>query len=204
MVNFFLPFSVTILRSHPLHSRLLPVTNSRLLRFSSFHYLFIWAVFISKHSSLHETINRVRRLVSTKAISALCLRLDMLFRGHRGINKRRVLSSEYWNERSVFIFNLIITESKCCSYIGALREHLKVATSTNAFSFISSFSDLRTVSDRLKSGHYPNKDVFIADMMRIFSNCRLYNLPESYVYRAAHTLERFFISKMREAELWNR
>ncbi|KAF7257398.1 hypothetical protein EG68_05820 [Paragonimus skrjabini miyazakii] len=62
--------------------------------------------------------------------------------------------------------------------------------------------DLSTVWDRLKSRYYTTKALFIADMMRMFHNCRTYNQPESYLVRSANTLERFFISRMKEAGLW--
>ena len=37
--------------------------------------------------------------------------------------------------------------------------------------------DLKTMTDRLKSNYYCNKRLFVADMKRMFSNCRAYNAP---------------------------
>ncbi|CAH8855841.1 unnamed protein product [Trichobilharzia szidati] len=62
--------------------------------------------------------------------------------------------------------------------------------------------DLGTMWDRLKSNYYVTKSLFIADMMRMFHNCRTYNQQDSYLYKTANTLERFFINKMKEANLW--
>ncbi|KER19080.1 hypothetical protein T265_12020 [Opisthorchis viverrini] len=62
--------------------------------------------------------------------------------------------------------------------------------------------DLGTMWDRLKSRYYTTKALFIADMMRIFHNCRVYNQPESYLVKCANTLERFFINQMKEVNLW--
>ncbi|TNN12243.1 Histone acetyltransferase KAT2B [Schistosoma japonicum] len=62
--------------------------------------------------------------------------------------------------------------------------------------------DLGTMSERLKSNYYVTKSLFIADMMRMFHNCRTYNQQDSYLYRSANTLERYFINKMKEADLW--
>nr|KAG5695104.1 hypothetical protein BaRGS_015080 [Batillaria attramentaria] len=61
--------------------------------------------------------------------------------------------------------------------------------------------DLRTMSERLKARYYCHKRIFIADMTRIFTNCRSYNEPDTEYYKCANVVERFFISKMKEAGL---
>lgn len=60
--------------------------------------------------------------------------------------------------------------------------------------------DLKTMTERLKSKYYINKRLFIADMQRIFNNCRAYNGSETEYYKCANLLERFFCSKMRDLE----
>ncbi|CAH0397112.1 unnamed protein product [Chilo suppressalis] len=64
--------------------------------------------------------------------------------------------------------------------------------------------DLRTMGERLKSRYYVSKRLFIADMTRIFTNCRLYNSPDTDYYRCANTLEKYFQTKMKEAGLWDK
>lgn len=64
--------------------------------------------------------------------------------------------------------------------------------------------DLRTMVDRLKARYYVSKRLFIADMTRIFTNCRLYNSPDTDYYRCANTLEKYFHTKMKEAGLWDK
>ena len=64
--------------------------------------------------------------------------------------------------------------------------------------YFSYSSDLRTMTERLKSGYFSSKKLFIADMMRIFTNCRTYNAPETEYYKCANTVERFFLSKVKE------
>lgn len=64
--------------------------------------------------------------------------------------------------------------------------------------------DLKTIGDRLKRGYYVTRRLFMADMARIFSNCRLYNSPETEYYRCANTLERYFQTKMKEIGLWDK
>lgn len=61
--------------------------------------------------------------------------------------------------------------------------------------------DLKTMTDRLKNRYYVHKRVFQADMMRIFTNCRSYNDPDTEYYRCANVLEKFFLTKMREVGL---
>ena len=54
------------------------------------------------------------------------------------------------------------------------------------------------MTDRLKAGYYSTKKLFSADMMRIFNNCRTYNAPDTEYYRCANTMERYFLSKIKE------
>ncbi|KAG5265143.1 hypothetical protein AALO_G00261880 [Alosa alosa] len=61
--------------------------------------------------------------------------------------------------------------------------------------------DLKTMSERLKSRYYTTRKLFMADMQRIFTNCREYNPPESEYYKCASLLEKFFYSKIKEAGL---
>jgi len=59
--------------------------------------------------------------------------------------------------------------------------------------------DLKTMGDKLKKGYYVSKRLFIADMTRIFTNCRTYNSAETEYFRCANVLEKFFINKMKES-----
>lgn len=58
--------------------------------------------------------------------------------------------------------------------------------------------DLRTMTDRLKNRYYVHKRLFIADMNRIFTNCRSYNKPDTEYYKCANTMERFLNNKLKE------
>ncbi|XP_065084860.1 histone acetyltransferase KAT2A [Ochlerotatus camptorhynchus] len=64
--------------------------------------------------------------------------------------------------------------------------------------------DLKTMGERLKNKYYVARRLFMADMARIFTNCRLYNSPETEYYRCANTLERYFQTKMKEIGLWDK
>lgn len=44
----------------------------------------------------------------------------------------------------------------------------------------------------------------MADMARIFSNCRQYNAAETEYYRCANILERYYRTKMKEIGLWDK
>ncbi|XP_005096521.2 histone acetyltransferase KAT2A isoform X2 [Aplysia californica] len=61
--------------------------------------------------------------------------------------------------------------------------------------------DLRTMTERLKARYYVHKHLFIADMNRIITNCRSYNEPDTEYYKCANTIEKYYITKMREAGL---
>ena len=63
------------------------------------------------------------------------------------------------------------------------------------------FSDLETMSKRLKNKYYCHKRLFIADATRIFTNCRMYNDPETEYYRCSTVLEKYFQSRLRDAGL---
>ena len=54
------------------------------------------------------------------------------------------------------------------------------------------------MTERLKNKYYCSKKLFIADMQRIFSNCRAYNAADTEYVKCANTLERFFFNKIRE------
>jgi len=58
--------------------------------------------------------------------------------------------------------------------------------------------DMKTMTERLKSNYYCNKRLFIADMKRMFTNCRAYNAPETEYFNCANILERFFINKLKD------
>jgi len=58
--------------------------------------------------------------------------------------------------------------------------------------------DMKTMSERLKANYYVNKRLFIADMKRMFTNCKAYNAPETEYYNCANVLDRFFINKCKD------
>lgn len=50
--------------------------------------------------------------------------------------------------------------------------------------------DLASIEKRLQRGtYYVALDIFVADVRRIFSNCRIYNAPESIYHKAGNNLE---------------
>ncbi|GFO12454.1 histone acetyltransferase [Plakobranchus ocellatus] len=64
--------------------------------------------------------------------------------------------------------------------------------------------DLRTMTERLKARYYIHKHLFIADMNRIVTNCRSYNEPDTEYYKCANTIEKYYITKMKEAGLMDK
>ncbi|XP_022200886.1 histone acetyltransferase KAT2A isoform X2 [Nilaparvata lugens] len=72
------------------------------------------------------------------------------------------------------------------------------------YSIIKYPMDLKTMGQRLKAGYYTTRRLFIADMTRIFNNCRIYNPPESELYLFANNLEKYFQTRMKELSLWDK
>ncbi|KAK7005041.1 histone acetyltransferase KAT2B [Biomphalaria glabrata] len=64
--------------------------------------------------------------------------------------------------------------------------------------------DLRTMGERLKNKYYVHKSLFVADMNRIVTNCRSYNEPDTEYYKCANTIEKYYITKMKEAGLMDK
>ena len=58
--------------------------------------------------------------------------------------------------------------------------------------------DLQTMAQRLKSHYYTNKRLFIADMKRMFANCRAYNTPDTEYFNCAVVLEKYVNAKLRD------
>lgn len=81
---------------------------------------------------------------------------------------------------------------------------VEVSEAPDYYDHIKNPMDLKTMSERLKNRHYSNKRIFVADMNRIFTNCRTYNAMDTEYYKCANVLERFFVNKMKEAGLWDK
>ena len=60
------------------------------------------------------------------------------------------------------------------------------------------------MGDRLKMRYYGHRKLFIADMSRIFSNCRHYNEPDTEYVKSANALEKYYIAKMKDAGAWEK
>lgn len=71
-------------------------------------------------------------------------------------------------------------------------------------SYISIIADLQTITTRMSNGYYVTRRLFIADMSRIVSNCKQYNLPETEYYKCAVLFEKYFQARMRESGLWDK
>lgn len=67
-------------------------------------------------------------------------------------------------------------------------------TIPNLYSF---YSDLSTIEERLQKREYVKLTEFVADMTKIFDNCRYYNPSDSPFYQCAEVLETFFVQKLK-------
>ncbi|XP_028147187.1 histone acetyltransferase KAT2A isoform X2 [Diabrotica virgifera virgifera] len=75
---------------------------------------------------------------------------------------------------------------------------------TDYYDHIKYPMDLKTMAERLKAKYYVSRRLFIADMMRIFTNCKFYNSPETEYYQCAENLKQYFQTKMKEIGLWDK
>ncbi|XP_029595369.1 nucleosome-remodeling factor subunit BPTF isoform X5 [Salmo trutta] len=57
--------------------------------------------------------------------------------------------------------------------------------------------DLSTMEERLQKRHYIRLTEFVADMTKVFDNCRYYNPSDSPFYQCAEVLENFFVQKLK-------
>ncbi|XP_047189812.1 nucleosome-remodeling factor subunit BPTF-like isoform X1 [Scophthalmus maximus] len=57
--------------------------------------------------------------------------------------------------------------------------------------------DLSTMEERLQKREYVKLTEFVADMTKIFDNCRYYNPSDSPFYQCAEVLENFFVQKLK-------
>ncbi|KAG7269984.1 hypothetical protein CRUP_027536 [Coryphaenoides rupestris] len=57
--------------------------------------------------------------------------------------------------------------------------------------------DLSTMEERLQRREYIKLTEFVADMTKIFDNCRYYNPSDSPFYQCAEVLENFFVQKLK-------
>lgn len=92
------------------------------------------------------------------------------------------------------ILNLVKSHSASWPFLKPVSEH----EAPDYHEHIKYPMDLKTVGERLKSRYYVNKRLFIIDMKRIFNNCRSYNNPDTEYFRNANTLEKYFLTKLRE------
>ncbi|XP_069511125.1 nucleosome-remodeling factor subunit BPTF isoform X2 [Ambystoma mexicanum] len=57
--------------------------------------------------------------------------------------------------------------------------------------------DLATMEERIQTRYYKKLTEFVADMTKVFDNCRYYNSNDSTFYQCAELLEAFFVQKLK-------
>ncbi|XP_045166699.1 histone acetyltransferase KAT2B-like isoform X2 [Mercenaria mercenaria] len=102
------------------------------------------------------------------------------------------------------IFKTVLQQCKTHASAWPFLKPVEKAEAPDYYDYIKFPMDLRTMGDRLKNRYYGHKKLFIADMMRIFTNCRSYNKPDTEYYKCANTMERFFNNKLKEFSLSDR
>lgn len=61
--------------------------------------------------------------------------------------------------------------------------------------------DLSMMTERMKRKYYVSLHLFHSDMRRIFVNCRAFNTEETDFFKAANSLEKYYIGKLFDAKL---
>lgn len=66
--------------------------------------------------------------------------------------------------------------------------------------------DFSTMETRLQKRHYHKLTEFVADVTKIFDNCRYYNPNDTPFFQCAELLEAFFVQKLKgfKASRWDR
>ncbi|XP_071812031.1 histone acetyltransferase KAT2A-like isoform X2 [Apostichopus japonicus] len=98
-------------------------------------------------------------------------------------------------------FKMILTATKNHTSAWPFLKPVEKTEAPDYYEYIKYPMDLRTMSERLKTKYYCSKKLFVADMQRIFSNCRAYNAADTEYVRYANTLEKFFMNKIKEYSL---
>ena len=80
------------------------------------------------------------------------------------------------------------------------QEQNPIQVSCNSFLilcfFPHNFLDLSLILENLHKKSYNQLVGFVADVSKIFNNCRLYNPRDSSFYRCAEVVESFFVQKL--------
>jgi nucleosome-remodeling factor subunit BPTF len=76
------------------------------------------------------------------------------------------------------------------------RKPVTKAQAPNYYSIIKEPMDLQTVTNRVEGRQYERLLDFIADVVKIFENCRYYNDSSTDIFRHADNLEKFFVQKI--------
>ncbi|XP_033111742.1 histone acetyltransferase KAT2A-like [Anneissia japonica] len=99
------------------------------------------------------------------------------------------------------LYKAIMTSVKSHTSSWPFLKPVEKAAAPDYYDHIKYPMDLKTMHERVKNRYYSSPKLFIADMQRIFSNCRAYNAVDTEYVRCANTLERFFFNKLKEHSL---
>ncbi len=72
------------------------------------------------------------------------------------------------------------------------KDPVDIKLAPDYYQIISSPIDLKTINKNLIRGFYRTEQIYIADMRRMFDNCRTYNRKDTEYFKLADKLEEFF------------
>ncbi|XP_071943488.1 histone acetyltransferase KAT2A-like [Antedon mediterranea] len=115
--------------------------------------------------------------------------------------KERSKASMMSEDQVYSLYKAIMTSMKSHTSSWPFLKPVEKAAAPDYYDHIKYPMDLKTMHERVKNRYYSSPKLFIADMQRIFSNCRAYNAVDTEYVRCANTLERFFFNKLKEHNL---
>lgn len=92
----------------------------------------------------------------------------------------------------------VLKSIKAKNYAKPFLKPVDPSEAKDYYSVIKYPMDLQTMHKRLDSGYYSSRRLFVADMKRIITNCKMFNDESTVYYEAAVSLERYFNTKIQE------
>ncbi|MBN3299112.1 BPTF factor, partial [Amia calva] len=96
-----------------------------------------------------------------------------------------------------FIFLLPLSSRQAHKMAWPFLEPVDPNDAPDYYGVIKEPMDLATMEERVIKRYYNKLTEFVADMTKIFDNCRYYNPSDSPFYQCAEVLESFFVQKLK-------
>ena len=85
----------------------------------------------------------------------------------------------------------IIEKMNAHKYSWPFQEPVSKVDVPDYYEIITDPIDLKSIQRKLSANQYTDKDNFIKDVKKIFTNAKTYNQPETIYYKSAKELEEY-------------